>query len=57
MNDKKYNLKVRILKNQEKIDFFKQNDKEGNEIVVNHLKIENNKLIKILDKLQKEILN
>ncbi len=57
MNDKKYNLKVRILKNQEKIDFFKQNDNEGNEIVVNHLKIENNKLIKILDKLQKEILN
>ncbi|KKN59630.1 hypothetical protein LCGC14_0540270 [marine sediment metagenome] len=53
MNDKYWNLKVRIIRNQEKIELFKLNDNNGNIIVLNRLKNENDKLIRLMIKLKK----
>ncbi len=53
MNDKYWNLKVRIIRNREKIELFKLNDNNGNIIVLNRLKNENDKLIRLMIKLKK----
>ena len=52
MNDEDY-LRVRIIRNQEKIELFKLNDNNGNIIVLNRLKNENDKLIRLMIKLKK----
>ena len=53
MNDKYWNLKVRIIRNREKIELFKLNDNNVNIIVLNRLKNENDKLIRLMIKLKK----
>ena len=49
MNNNDY-LRIRIIRNQEKIKLFELNDNEHNKIVVNHLKNENEKLLKLFIK-------